>query len=137
MHDMGFWQGMITELTGKGHLRMIVQPVVAILLGIRLGVADSKQRQAPFGVRILRDPHRKALLQEASKKIVVPFLVAIVLDSILQAYTLGYVRPLAAIIVGGLLIALPFAIARGLTNRLLTRRRQGPAGPPGPHAQPT
>jgi len=128
MGDVGFWQGIVIGLAGKGHLRLILQPAIAIILGIRLGVSDARKGREPFLLRLFIRENRGALLREGLHDILLPLGVAIVLDCILQAYTLHRVRPLAALIVGALLIALPFALARALTNRLVTRRRHRAGG---------
>jgi hypothetical protein len=58
----------------------------------------------------------------------IPLAIALIVDGILQYLTLGRVRPLAALVVGGLLVWLPFAVARALSNRVQTRRgRRGTA----------
>jgi hypothetical protein len=135
MADVGFWQGIAQDLGGKGQLRLIIQPLVAIVLGIRLGIADAKEGKDPFLLRLfVTEQDRKGLLKRAFHDALIPFSVAVVLDCVLQAYTLGHVRPLAAVVVGALLVWLPFSLARALTNRIATRRRRGTAPPHAPHA---
>ena len=58
------------------------------------------------------------MLAKAAREALVPLIVAFVIDSILQRLINGHVRPLAAVIVGGLLVFLPFLIVRALTNRI-------------------
>jgi len=119
MDRMGFFAGIARVLGGKGELRLIIQPLVAIVLGIRLGLADAREHRAPYGVRVLHSRHH---LRFALSDIVVPFCIAIVIDAILQHYTLGYVRPLAAVLVAALLVWLPYSLARGFTNRIASGR---------------
>jgi len=124
--QVGFWEGIVEVLSGRGQLRLFLQPLVAILLGVRLGVADAKEGKDPFLLRLLRtSKHKAQLARDAASDVVVPFMVAIVLDGILQYYALGYMRPGAAIVVGAVLIWLPFAISRALTNRIYRRSRRG------------
>ena len=124
----GFWEGIAQNLAGAGHLRLIVQPVIAIILGVRLGIADAHEGKAPFGLRLLHTHRgRGEVAKQALSDVIVPFCVAIVVDSILQHYTLGYIRPIAALIVGVLLVFLPFALARGFTNRIVRRSRHADA----------
>lgn len=117
---VGFWEGIARNLGGKGQLRLIVQPLVAIVLGARLGISDAREGAKPFLLRLVLHTHR-GWLKTAFSDVVVPFAVAFVVDGILQYYTLGTVRPGAAVIVAGLLVWLPFSIARALANRI-TRR---------------
>lgn len=113
---LGFFEG-ITRVLGHGQVRLILQPLLAIVAGIRLGIADAREDQAPFVIRLFRN--RSHVLRRAFSDIIVPFAIAIVIDSILQYTTLGYVRPLAAVLVALLLVWLPFSTARGVTNRLV------------------
>lgn len=124
---VGFFEGIARVLGGKGQLRLIIQPAVAIVLGIRLGIADARAGEGPFVLRLFR--HREHLVRRALSDVVVPFAVAIGIDLILQYYTLGYVRPLAAVLVGLLLVWLPFSIARGLANRIARHEHAGGAHP--------
>lgn len=119
---IGFFEGIVRVLGGKGHLRLIIQPAVAIVLGIRLGIADAHDHEPPFGVRLFHT--REKLLRRALSDVIVPFCIAIVIDGILQYYTLGYVRPLAAVLVALLVVWLPFSIARGLANRIASGRAE-------------
>jgi hypothetical protein len=45
-------------------------------------------------------------------------VVALLMDRVLQDLTLGRVRPMAAVVVGGLLVWLPFVVARAFANRV-------------------
>ncbi|HTR55480.1 MAG TPA: hypothetical protein VMJ10_32600 [Kofleriaceae bacterium] len=126
---MGFFAGIAHVLGGKGELRLIIQPLVAIALGVRLGIADARERRAPFGVRVVHSDHH---VRFALSDIIVPFCIALVVDAVLQHYTLGYVRPLAAVLVAALIVWLPYSIARGLANRMATRHASGRTAPSSP-----
>ncbi len=130
--SIGFWEGIFHVAEGRGEFRLIIQPVVAIILGARLGIADAKEGKGPFLLRVFRTPQRRTILKDAASDVMVPFLVAVVIDSILQHYALGMVRPLAAVIVGAVLIWLPFAISRALTNRIFVRSHRGQPTPTPP-----
>ncbi len=135
MGIIGFWSDMARDLTGKGHLRLIVQPLVALALGIPLGIGDGKRGERPLMARILEtSQRRKELIKELFKRAAVPFCVAIALDCFLQYKTLGHVRPVAAVVVGCLLVLLPYGIARGVANRIVTRLPRGRTPPHVPRA---
>jgi hypothetical protein len=68
---------------------------------------------------------RMQIAKQAASDVIVPFAVAVVVDGILQYLVLGYVRPLAAVVVGAILIWLPFSIARALANRVHRRTQRG------------
>jgi hypothetical protein len=48
----------------------------------------------------------------------------VIVDGILQRLTLGYIRPVAALVVGALLAWVPFVVARALANRAWRRRQR-------------
>jgi hypothetical protein len=112
---VGFFQGIAHDLSGKGQLRLVLQPAVAILLGIRLGLADAHEHREVFLARVFESRH--GIIKRAFADVVVPFCIALGVDMILQHYTLGYVRPLAAVLVAVLLVWIPFAASRGFVNR--------------------
>lgn len=123
MQHYGFWEGMIRELgSGQGQFRLYLQPAMALILGIRAGIADAKQGHLPFGRRVVEgNEPRRQLLAESIKRSFIPLALAFVLDVILQRLTLGYVRPLAAVVVAAVLVWIPFLIIRGVTNRFWRR----------------
>lgn len=118
----------ITEaLHGPLQFRFFVQPLVAILLGMRDGKRDHDVGERPFVMGVLEaGGDRKAQLRAALHQIAVPLLVAIVVDGIVQIAMLGSLRLLSALGVGTLLIAIPYAAFRGLTNRALRERPRHP-----------
>jgi hypothetical protein len=111
-----FFSDIARVLGGKGQLRLILQPVLAIILGIRLGLADAHSHSEPFVIRLFRS-HEK-LVRRALSDVVIPFAVAVVIDMILQYYTLGRIRPGASLLVATTLVWIPFSAARGITNRI-------------------
>jgi hypothetical protein len=120
------YEGVAKRFGGPGGFRLIVQPVVSIALGIRDGLADAKAGEPAYLVAIFFNPeHRRELLGSAVKNILKPFIIGVVLDLILQYFIFQRVRLIPALIVGFLLIGLPYSLARGLTNRIATgwRRR--------------
>jgi hypothetical protein len=125
-HAVGFWEGIVDVASGRGQLRLILQPLIATILGVRLGIADAREHRDPFLLRLFStSKHRALLAKEAAMDVVIPFSIAIVLDGILQYLAYGYVRPLAAVIMGILLIWVPFAVSRALTNRIYSRSHRG------------
>jgi hypothetical protein len=108
---------------GPAHLRFIVQPLVALLLGVRDGHRDAKAGEPPFVLMLVLDKERRGSgLRLGLRRILVPLVVAVILDGVVQEMIFSRVRPLAALFVGVCLIGLPYAACRGLSNRLLRRR---------------
>lgn len=128
MAHVGLFDGIWRDLTGRGlfggkfQVRLFLQPLVALVVGARLGVRDAKQgKEDPFFMSLVRGKQdRWPLLKQGIRDAIVPLCVAFILDGILQRMILGHVRLLGAVIVGALLVFLPFMIGRGLGHRIWT-----------------
>jgi hypothetical protein len=117
-----FGEGLEARMTGPGKGRFVLQPLVAIALGVRDGIADAKQGKPPYFIRVLFKSERKVyVLKTGVKKIATPLAVGIVLDMILQWVIFQAVFLLPAMIAGTILVALPYSLARGLSNRVARR----------------
>jgi hypothetical protein len=117
-----FEEGVWARMTGPGKGRFVLQPVVAIALGIRDGIADAKQDKPPYFIRVLfKSEHKLSVLKTGLKSVVKPLTIGIVLDMILQWVIFRGVFLVPAVIAGTILVALPYAIARGLSNRIARR----------------
>ena len=132
MADLSFFESIGRDLSGRGifggkfQLRLILQPLAAILLGLKFGIRDAKAGRHPFFQELAaRKGDRGAILKEAARDAIIPLAVALLLDSILQHMINGRVRPLAAVVVGGLLVFLPFLIVRALSNRAWSHGHPG------------
>lgn len=126
-----FFEDMVARLSGPGRFRFIMQPLVAIFLGSRDGVKDARKRAAPFLWSLFFHPeHRAELLRTALASVRNLVAVAILLDLISQYLIFHEIHPGAAILLGPVLIALPYSLARALANRIARRRGAGPAASP-------
>jgi hypothetical protein len=93
-----FLDDLPRRLTGPGKMRFVFQPIVAITLGVM-----SRKR-------------------EIASQLANLFLVSILLDVVAQWLILGVAHPAAALVVGPVLITVPFLTARAITNRLMQGR---------------
>jgi len=124
-----FVEDIPRRLAGPGRFRFIFQPLVAILLGMRSGRDDARTGQPPFLSAVLFHPlRRRELLKSGFQAIVNVVLTGILLDSVFQWVLLGTSYPGAAVVVGPVLIAVPYSISRALTNRIV-RPRNGSTAP--------
>lgn len=122
-----FLQDFVARLTGPGQFRFVLQPLMAIILGVRSGVKDARAGLPPFLWALLfRADYRKRMWRDALETVRDLIVVAILLDIAAQALIFREIRPGAALIIGPPLILLPYALARGLSNRI-ARRRAVPA----------
>jgi hypothetical protein len=126
LDDIGFWEGIARDLSGKGQFRLFLQPVMAILLAVRVGLWDAKRGVRPFGVRLLESRRQRwRLLVRSVRHAWMPLSLALVMDGFFQYVTLGRIRILAAVVVGILLVWVPFTVARGVTNRIWNSAHSG------------
>jgi hypothetical protein len=121
-----FVDDMVARLHGPGRLRFIFQPTVATILGARDGVTDARAgnlRNLPFLWSFVFDPSdRPGLLRSALASVRNLVAVAILLDVVSQVLILHMVNPFAALILGPVLIGLPYASSRALANRMARQR---------------
>jgi hypothetical protein len=107
------------RLTGPGRLRFVLQPLIAIVLGCRSGLADARGRHQPFIYRLVTDSgNRKNLLRSGLSVVGNLVAMGIVLDTVAQFLIYGLVHPGAAIVLGPVLVCFPYAVSRALANRI-------------------
>lgn len=119
-----FLRDLPKRLTGPGRMRFLFQPVAAIVLGIRAGAADARAGKPPYILSlILGTDDRRELLKDAFTQLSALTALAILLDCVSQFLILRKVFPGAALVVGPVLIAVPYALSRALSNRWLQRKQ--------------
>ena len=122
-----FLEDLPRRFTGPGRLRFILQPLLAILIGVRGGLADAKDGKSPYLFALLFGVQkRKELLQSGFTAVGHLLAMGILLDAVAQLLIYKEVHPGAALLVGPVLICFPYASARGLTARLARWLKQEP-----------
>jgi hypothetical protein len=103
-----------------------------MLLGMRDGKRDARFGSPAFlwGL-VFHSSARATLLREMFASIRNLVAVAILLDLVSQALIFHELRPGAALVVGPLLIGVPYCVARALSNRVFqAQRAHGKSGVP-------
>jgi len=122
-----FWHDLVDRSTGPMKFRLIMQPLMAAIFGIRDGLKYARNGRSPyFTIRVLRDPreHVGRLIEglsaglNATARIIV---LAFVLDAIYQLLVLRTLYPFEALVVALLLAYVPYLITRLLVVRLRLR----------------
>jgi hypothetical protein len=115
------------RLTGPGRLRFLLQPLVAMILGWRGGLTDARTGRPAylFGL-LMGGEDRKQLLRSGLAAIRDLLAAGILLDAVAQLLIYGQVHPGAALVIGPVLICLPYAVARALTNRIASIAHRAP-----------
>ncbi len=128
-----FFEDMFARLSGVGRLRFILQPVAALLVGTRDGIKDSRGGCPPFLAGLVSHRAlRTELIRSAFASVRDLVAIAIILDVISQFLIFQEVHPGAALVLGPLLITVPYSISRALANRIARRRgQQAPVIRPG------
>ncbi len=124
-----FLEHLGMRFAGPMWFRFIMQPTVAIVLGIRDGRKDARAGRAPFvWDLIVRPEGRKRQLKRALRSLIKPLIVAIVMDGVVQYLMLQAVYPAATVFVGVMILGVPYSLARGLTNRIASARIKAAEG---------
>jgi hypothetical protein len=120
-----FFLDLPKRLFGPGRFRFLLQPAVAIVLGVAAGRADARAGRPPYlYALVLGSEDRGRLVRSAFRDVANMLLAGILVDSVCQWLILGASYPGAALLVGPVLIAAPYAAARALANRV-TAAREG------------
>jgi hypothetical protein len=114
-----FLEELPRRFTGPGRFRFILQPVVAILLGVHGGLADARAGNPAYLFGLLfAAGRRRELLRSGASAITTLLAMGIILDLVFQGVLYHAVHPGAALVVGPILICAPYAVSRGMTTRL-------------------
>ncbi len=119
---MSFDETMHELLTGPLHFRYVLQPLIALLLGLRDGRMDQREGRPPFFLSLFTQRlNSQQRAKEALRQIMVPLAIAVVADSIAQLLIFRYWRLWPTVFDALCIIFLPYLVARGVSNRLLRR----------------
>ena len=122
-----FLEELPQRFTGTGRMRFILQPTLAILLGMRGGLADARAGNPPYLFGLLfHTGRRRELMQSGVAAISTLLAMGIILDVVFQWVLYRAVHPGAALVIGPILICLPYALSRALSNRLALLLRKKP-----------
>jgi len=114
-----FIEDIPRRLTGPGRFRFVIQPLIAVILGIIGGLSDARAGRPPYLYGILFHRHlRRDLVKTGFSIIVNLLLMGILLDAVFQRIIFGVTHPFAALLIGPILIVTPYAVARAFSNRL-------------------
>jgi hypothetical protein len=114
-----FLEELPQRFTGPGRFRFVMQPTLAILLGVRGGLADARAGNQPYLFGLLFDAgRRRELLRSGAAAIRTLIAMGIVLEVVFQLVIYHSVHPGVALLVGPILICAPYALSRAVTTRL-------------------
>lgn len=122
-----FLEELPQRFSGPGRLRFIFQPLIAMVLGWRSGLNDAQAGRPPYLYGLLFGSENRWNLLRSGLTVVRDLIaMGIVLDAVAQLLIYGQIHPGAALVIGPVLICLPYAISRALTNRVVVLMRRNP-----------
>jgi hypothetical protein len=108
-----FFEELPHRFTGPGRFRFVLQPTIAILLGVRRGLADARAGNPRYG--------RKELLLSGVAAVSTLLALGVIMDIVFQFVVYKTVHPGVALLVGPIFIFAPYVLSRELTTHLATR----------------
>jgi hypothetical protein len=125
LFSRAFLEDIPKRLAGPGRFRFVLQPAIAVALGIGAGRSDARAGRRPYLSALLFGGQSRAALARSSVESVANLLLmGILIDSVCQWLILGVSHPGAALVVGPVLVTVPYVLARALANRV-TKARAG------------
>jgi len=117
-----FFSDLFARASGPMHIRLFLQPLMALIFATRAGVRDARLGQPPYFWTIFNEPdHRRELLRSGWKDVGKVFVLAIVLDVVYQLVAVRWVYPLESLVMAILLAFVPYLLCRGAITRLVQR----------------
>ena len=113
------WTNLIGRLDGPMHIRLFLQPAVAIFLAFRAGLRDGREGRPAYLWAVFTDPeHRRDLLRQGWQDVGKVFIVASILDAIYQVIVHRGVYFGELLITATVLAIVPYVLFRGPVNRI-------------------
>jgi hypothetical protein len=129
LFSQAFLEDIPKRLTGPGRFRFVLQPLLALILGILNGLADARAGRPPYLYGILfHRSLRSELAKTGFSTIANLLLMGVLLDVVFQRIILGVAHPGPALIIGPILIVTPYAGARSLSNRMTRQAKKRATG---------
>lgn len=112
-------EDLLARVSGPLHFRLLMQPAMAALFGLRDGWKDAEGGRPPYFWAIFyRKNERAELLRGGLRSVAKILLLAILLDTIYQFIELRWFYPGEAILVAFVLAFVPYVLIRGPVNRI-------------------
>ena len=116
---MRVWENLVLRISGPMKFRLVMQPAMALFLGIRGGLKDARDGKSPYFWTMFTAPaERRAMLQDGWKSVGRLFVLAIVMDAVYQLIVQRWVYPSEAVVVATILAIVPYLLVRGPVNRI-------------------
>lgn len=122
---MRFAHSMVDRVSGPMHLRLVLQPAMAVFFAVIDGLKDAKVGNEPYFWSLFTDrEHRMEMIKDGWESIGKVFCLAFLLDVIYQFIETRFVYPGESIIVAILLAIVPYLTLRGLVTRIARKSKR-------------
>jgi TRAP-type C4-dicarboxylate transport system permease large subunit len=124
-----FIENLLARVSGPMRLRLILQPLMAIVFAIRDGLKDAQEGRPAYFWEIFSNPDRwRKIFREGWKSVGKIFIIAIIIDFIYQVIILQWFYPVEAVFVAAILAFLPYLLIRAPVNWIATRKQKNHGG---------
>jgi hypothetical protein len=114
-----FMENIVGRVHGPMNLRLLLQPLMAIIFAFRDGRRDAREGKPAYGWALFTSAdHRSDMLRDGWKSVGKIFIVALVLDAVYQFITVKWFYPGEAVVVALILAIAPYLLLRGPINRV-------------------
>jgi hypothetical protein len=116
-----YFDNLAGRIHGPMHLRLVLQPLMAVFFAIRDGRKDAREGRPPYLLKMMTDRiHSRELLRSGWESVGKVFIVALALDAIYQFIFIHWFYPLEAVTVALFLAIVPYVLLRGPANRFFS-----------------
>jgi hypothetical protein len=117
-----FGSELIDRLHGPFSFRFVLQPIMASIYAIRVGVKDAREGKPAYFWSIVSDPaRRRELLKEGLHHVSRVILIGVVMDVLYQVIVFKTIHPLQLVVIVLGLAFVPYLLLRGPINRIARR----------------
>jgi hypothetical protein len=119
------FEDLVGRASGPMHIRLLLQPTMALIFGIRDGIRDARAGHPAYFWALFDQPgRRRDLIRSGWKSVGKVFVLAIVLDAIYQLIALRWFYPGEALLTAFSLACIPYLLIRGPVNRMMRGKRR-------------
>jgi hypothetical protein len=119
-----FFDDLLGRVQGPMNIRIICQPLLAVVFAIKDGWKDGREGRMPYFWALFAErADRRTLLRHGWKSVGRIFVMAFIVDAVYQVIVLRWFYPGEAVVTAVILAIVPYLMLRGLANRLASLGR--------------
>jgi len=121
------WADLVARMHGPMSFRLVLQPLVAIALGIHAGILDARMGKPLYFFALLTSgvADRRKQLRQGWRDVARVFVLALIMDAAYQVLVYRWLYPVEMLIVAFVLACVPYLTIRGPANWAAAAMRRG------------